>query len=487
MKLKEHLKEGSSEYKTTVLQKLRRTIRSTSLESQNYQNRIEQLERSIQNAENIIEQRDVDIKIAQEDIDALEEILESNRSAEEEQKRLKALENRIESNTRHKNGYFSDFIKEFSFVDKLLVSELLPSVENVLDQVNLEGKDIPGVTSDTIDWLLESGICLCGEKLIPEHPHYQALIQLREEVYPNKIGGPAKLLKARLAEWQQESTDLISTLHSKAEEFEAYQREIDRDTDEYNALEHRIDRRRNLEEVRKQYIRAKANLANAQSKKGEAGGNITVYRREIESCSKQLELLEKQDAQNKPYYRAIEYANAVYERAAQDVERMEKPTLNELNQIIAENFEKMFNSKEKYARLEKDYKIHMYYRSMIGLSDVEERNLSVGEQIAVNFVYIVSILELANRRQKSDNEKMSGITRLPLVLDAPFSNLSNENISLIAKKLPEFAEQVIIFMLDKDWEASGLKDYALPDYCYRISKETEANNSTITSSAGGEL
>lgn len=140
LKLKEHLKEGSSEYKTTVLQKLRRKIRSTSLESQNYQNRIEQLERSIQNAENIIEQRDVDIKIAQEDIDALEEILESNRSAEEEQKRLKALENRIESNTRHKNGYFSDFIKEFSFVDKLLVSELLPSVENVLDQVNLEEK-----------------------------------------------------------------------------------------------------------------------------------------------------------------------------------------------------------------------------------------------------------------------------------------------------------------------------------------------------------
>ena len=46
---------------------------------------------------------------------------------------------------------------------------------------------------------------------------------------------------------------------------------------------------------------------------------------------------------------------------------------------------------------------------------VEERNLSVGEQIAVNFVYIVSILELANRRQKSDNEKMSGITRLPPV------------------------------------------------------------------------
>lgn len=147
----------------------------------------------------------------------------------------------------------------------------------------------------------------------------------------------------------------------------------------------------------------------------------------------------------------------------------------------------MFNSREKYARLEKDYKIHMYYRSMSGFSDVEEKNLSNGELIAVNFVYIVSILELAKHRQSADQSKTSGVSRLPLVLDAPFSNLSNENIGLIAQKLPEFAEQVIIFMLDKDWEASGLKANALPDYCYRVTKDVSANNSTITVTAGGEV
>ena len=489
LKLKEHLKDGNrnSAAKTNVLQKLNKRIKPTSTESQYYQQRIEQLERSIQNEENSIEQCDQDISVAQRDRDYYEQILESNRLAEKDQKHLKELNDHIESNTRHRNAYFSDFIKEFGSVDKLLASELLPSVEKVLSQVDLEGKDIPGVTSDTIDWLLENGTCLCGEKLIPEHPHYQALMKLREEVYPNKIGGPAKSLRSRLMEWQQSSVDLISTLCSKAKEFESYQDEIDRDTDDYKELEHRIDQSRNLEEVRRKYQRAKNNLTIAQSKKGEAGGKITSYQRDIESYRKQLELLEKQDAKNRPYYIAIEYAKAIYLRATQDVEKMEKPTLAELNQIIAENFEKMFNNKEKYARLEKDYKIHMYYRSMSGLSDVEEKNLSVGELIAVNFVYIVSILELANRRQKSEQSKNSGATKLPLVLDAPFSNLSNENIGLIAKKLPEFAEQVIIFMLDKDWEASGLKEYALPDYCYRISKDVEANNSTITSNVGGEL
>ena len=200
LKLKEHLKDGNSAYKTTVLQKLNKKIKPTSTESQGYQKRIEQLERSIQNEEKTIEQCDQDIAVAQRDMEKYEQILQSNRSAEKDQKHLKELNARIESNTRHRNGYFSDFIKEFSSVDKLLASELLPSIENVLSQVDLEGKDIPGVTSDTIDWLLENGTCLCGEKLIPEHPHYQALIKLREEVYPNKIGGPAKSLRSRLTE-----------------------------------------------------------------------------------------------------------------------------------------------------------------------------------------------------------------------------------------------------------------------------------------------
>lgn len=46
----------------------------------------------------------------------------------------------------------------------------------------------------------------------------------------------------------------------------------------------------------------------------------------------------------------------------------------------------------------------------------------------------------------------SGGDTLPIVLDGPFSKLGDKNISLIAKVLPEVSEQVIIFMLDKDWK-----------------------------------
>ena len=47
---------------------------------------------------------------------------------------------------------------------------------------------------------------------------------------------------------------------------------------------------------------------------------------------------------------------------------------------------------------------------------------------------------------------------LPIVLDGPFSKLGSENISLVAGAIPKIAEQVIIFMLDKDWEYTKLDD-----------------------------
>ena len=110
--------------------------------------------------------------------------------------------------------------------------------------------------------------------------------------------------------------------------------------------------------------------------------------------------------------------------------------------------------------------------------------MSNGETIAINFVFIVSILELAKKYREFEKEDSEygmekAILGLPLVLDGPFSALSTDNTSLIANRLPQFAEQVIIFMLDKDWEASGLEKYTLPEYCYRVSKEAVSNSSSL--------
>ena len=128
-----------------------------------------------------------------------------------------------------------------------------------------------------------------------------------------------------------------------------------------------------------------------------------------------------------------------------------------------------------------DYKLHLYYKNMGNGEPIEELSLSEGEIIARNFVFIVSILELAQKKKQEDKENNidTDVVNLPLVLDGPFSKLSDVNTGRIASVLPEAAEQVIVFMLDKDWEASGLEKYTLPEYRYCVNKQADDNSATL--------
>lgn len=203
-----------------------------------------------------------------------------------------------------------------------------------------------------------------------------------------------------------------------------------------------------------------------------------------------MESLAQQDESNRKVKHAIAYAEELYKVAERYARRAQEGIFEELNGIIEKNFSIMFNDGEKYARLKEDYKVHVYYRS----SGKEELSLSNGEATAINFVYIVSILELARKRaveaddageETAAQDVSSGIIQLPLVLDGPFSTLSNENTNMVAQKLPEFAEQVIIFMLDKDWESSGLEKFTDRAYCYHIYKAERSASSSLAK--GGEM
>lgn len=250
----------------------------------------------------------------------------------------------------------------------------------------------------------------------------------------------------------------------------------------YERSHKKMDRKANIAALRRNYNIWVKLCRDHEQKRNEHIAHLEYAKENRDSKNQQLDVLSRQNEANESVNRAIAYAEAVYAMADRQLKKKQSGVFEQLNEIIAENFDKMFNDGEKYAKLEDDYRIHVYYHSVGGSMDYEEQNLSNGEATAINFVYIVSVLELARRKaaeEADEGEMDSGIINLPLVLDGPFSTLSNENTSLVAKKLPEFAEQVIIFMLDKDWASSGLEEFVLPEYCYRVKKEEKANSSTI--------
>lgn len=475
-----HLKDN----RISVTKKFRERLKGTSGECERLKQEIHGLEVSIEDNEDHIKEIQEAIETTERTIASTQKTLNDNRKVEDDQKELRRLESDIEKYERFKEDYYADIVKELSNSAKFFTSSFLTEFEELLERIDLEGKDIPGVTVDTLEYLLEMGECLCGTPLTLDSGAYEAIVKLKKQVPPEMLGGAMGKLKATLEAWLSETSELRDTVSKKAEGFDEAQDIIDEKTREKERLEKTIDRKTNLASVRHRNKQARERLTSLMSEKATYESRLKQAKENKDDKESQLDAVVIHDKQNAQIYRCLAYVEAMYDRAASLANQRKDTILIDLNEIIGKNFQRMFNDHEKYAKLGSDYKIHVYYHQVGDMTNYEEENLSNGETIAINFVFIVSILELARRYREfeRDDEEYgmeNAILGLPLVLDGPFSALSNENTSLLANRLPQFAEQVIIFMLDKDWEASGLDKYTLPKFCYRVNKEPSSNSSSL--------
>ena len=248
-----------------------------------------------------------------------------------------------------------------------------------------------------------------------------------------------------------------------------------------NLQKMKIDENINFAEKRSELRRYQDEADRAARKKGEIRALIESKQSRIHSIELQMHSQELKNAENEKWRRRVELAEAVYNRISADFSKEEKKIFNELNEEIQANFQKMFNAKDKKIQLTENYEIQMCYNTGVGYR--EERNLSEGEKVARNFAFIVTIMDYSRRKKlernagKHEENRLNDDDTLPIVLDGPFSKLGDENISLVAGVLPKVSEQVIVFMLRKDWVHTGLDRYVGAEYL--IDKKPEEAYASI--------
>ena len=86
-----------------------------------------------------------------------------------------------------------------------------------------------------------------------------------------------------------------------------------------------------------------------------------------------------------------------------------------------------------------------------------EAGESEGSNRVKNFAFIAGLVALAKNKilmehSASDKNFILSEEPYPLVMDAPFSNADEMHTANIARVLPEIAEQIIMFVMKKDWK-----------------------------------
>lgn len=196
-----HLKTG----RPNVISELKKNIQNNSAEMDRLTELVNKTNNEGQKLTDEMIQIQKEIEKREPIVNRLKEQLESNHSEEEDQNRLKRYKAEIIRLSENQDRYYAEFVKFFSESAHFFASGVLPEIAEAIQSIDLEGKDIPGVTIDTVDYLIEHGECLCGAKAVPGSTTLATLEKLKKLIPPETIGGIAGQLQEKISDWKNQS------------------------------------------------------------------------------------------------------------------------------------------------------------------------------------------------------------------------------------------------------------------------------------------
>lgn len=475
-----HLKDMGS---NGVIKKFRSKISGSGAVYDNLVAEQKRMERSIEGLKEEIATLEINIQNYEQKLQEIDRFLELNQNTEELQKKQKHLEVLCKSQKEQFLTNYKMLVNAISEKAYMVFAEpMIRACMEMMKNTKLERRDIPHMRQATIDYIIKSGTCICGNPIHENSKEYFALIEQRNYLPPADVGALLGEFEKTGNRWMRKGKEAEGDIREYAKRTDSSVREYNDSCNRYADLQRQLDEHIDFSEKRRKQRFYREEIQRFSKEKGEKQGQIEAYKKRIQSIENEMQSLEAKDEQNKRWRKRLALAEELYEKLSKEFSVQEQKIFLELNQQIQENFKRMFNAKDKKIELTPKYEIQMLYQTGQGYR--EEKNLSEGEKIARNFAFIVTIMDFS-RRKKAEHSGMenAGSDTLPIVLDGPFSKLGDENIELIAKVLPQVSEQVIIFMLKKDWEYTKLDEFV--GKSYYIDKKPEESFATIREAKEG--
>lgn len=455
-----HLKDMGSH---SVIKKFKGKISGSGNMYDNLEKDRNRMEHEIEQCKDKIKNIEINIQNNNEKIEEVQQYLFENKNTEILQAKYNQL--LVVRRTQAERGVaaYKSLVNLFS--DKAYMLFAKPMIEasvKMVKSVAGERRDIPHMHQASIDYIIKTGRCICGTPILPDSKELECLMEQRNFLPPADIGSLLGEFERTGQRWNRQSNSVYDDLREDAQNVDQSIRAYEETCNQLAGMEQQMDRQTDFAEKRKMLKYYQSENSKLGVEKGTLQGQIINFERQIERIEAEMKSQEVKSEENKKWRERVDLAEALYTRLKNDFEVKKNKTFLELNGQIQKNFERMFNAKDKRIQLTENYEIQMLYPTDVGFR--EEKNLSEGEKIARNFAFIVTIMEYSRNKKAEHLGVESGGDTLPIVLDGPFSKLGDKNISLIAKVLPEVSEQVIIFMLDKDWKYTGLDEYVGASY-----------------------
>lgn len=404
----------------------------------------------------------------------LDVILRDNQTTTTLQKKKEDLERRISLERKALSEAITQYFREFNAGSLAFFAQpLLSTASAFLKEVKVDDKGIRDLTKPTIMELIKRGRCICGQEIRDGNEAYQHLMAELAYVPPESIGNTVRHYRERLSSFSRPAERTYSSLDERYRAILRSKNRIQEWEDEHQTIGTQISGKENMRRYEQELADIRVRLRDIHAKKDRLNRDDGALKSDIDRWKKLYDSLTAVSEKNRQAMELIAYAEEIKGWLEETYKDKELTIREDLEAKANEIFERMYHG---HRRVTIDAKYHVEL-----LTTVSDREIAAGESEGSNrvknFAFIAGLVAMAKGKIITDSSE-NGINLssepYPLVMDAPFSNADETHTANISKVLPEIAEQVIMFVMQKDW------NYAEPVMNDRVGKRYHLNKDSET-------
>jgi DNA sulfur modification protein DndD len=382
----------------------------------------------------------------------LEAILRDNKNTAEMQARKQKLERLISEEESAQTVIISSFRNDFkNGCMPFFAAPLMAQAESFLKAVEIDDKGIKDLSKPTLLEILKRGKCICGCELIEGSDAYQHILEEMRYVPPESIGNTVRNYLSQMKSYSGSTDAFMQSINSRYNELYRSKARVIEYTAEIEEISEQIKGAESVRNYEIELQEVKSRLKEFNTKKDTAVRAEASAEKEIENKQKLYDSLIAKNAKNAETMLYIRYAEEILEWLTETYTEKETYIRDALEDRVNGIFERMYHGKRRVV-IDKKFNVEL-------LTVVSDREINTGKSEGLdrvkNFAFIGGLVALAKEKivsQAGEHEIDLASEPYPLVMDAPFSNADEEHTGNISRVLPEVAEQVIMFVMKKDFK-----------------------------------
>lgn len=359
---------------------------------------------------------------------------------------------------RHRYNYISNEAMEYirTMAEGVSLTEMFVSFSG--------GKDST-VVSDLVLRALgtQQVLHLYGDTTL-ENDAYMHILEELAFLPPAHIGTEIRNFKQILAAERRGIEQFYPLAEQQYKEIQQKRTKIADMEDQIARIDNSIFGKENMSSYEADLNRIKENVKAFQETKASCNQQIGASKSAIESAQKVYDGLVTASERNQKLITYLAYAEKICTWIDESYAEREQQMRNRLQERVNEIFSQMYHGQRR-VQIDKQYHVTLF-------SQVKGKEVITGESEGLkrvkNFAFIAGLVDLAKEKATIGQRAAEAVSweneAYPLVMDAPFSNADETHIKNISTVLPTVANQVIMFVMEKDWQ------YAEPVMAGRVGK-----------------